>query len=82
MKATQILRKAMAEKRVTQKQLAEHFNISRQCISAKLNYSRKQMRADDFMNYMKVVGYDTKFVDSDGNVLDLKEPAEREPDIQ
>lgn len=73
MKATQILRKAMAEKKVTQTQLAEIFNTSKQCISAKLNYDRQQMKADDFLNYMKAVGYDTSFVDSDGNVLEIEE---------
>ncbi len=73
MKATHILRKAMAEKKVTQRQIAEHFNTSRQCISAKLNYSRQQMKADDFLNYMKVVGYDAKFVDSEGKALELGE---------
>lgn len=72
MKATHILRKAMKEKRVTQSQLAKEFNTSKQCISAKLNYSRQQMKADDFLNYMKVVGYDVRFVDSEGNVLELE----------
>ena len=73
MKATHILRKAMAEKKVTQRQLAKHFNTSHQCISAKLNYSRQQMKADDFLNYMKVVGYDAQFVDSEGKILDFEE---------
>ncbi len=73
MKATHILRKAMAEKKVSQRQLAKQFNTSPQCISAKLNYDRQQMKADDFMNYMRIVGYDTRFVDSDGNALELEE---------
>lgn len=73
MKATHILRKAMAEKKVSQRQLAKQFNTSPQCISAKLNYDRQQMKADDFLKYMKAVGYDTRFVDSEGNVLDLEE---------
>ena len=73
MKATHILRKAMAEKKVSQSQLAKEFNTSRQCISSKLNYDRQQMKADDFLNYMRAVGYDTRFVDSDGNVLELEE---------
>lgn len=73
MKATHILRKAMAEKNVSQRQLAKQFNTSPQCISAKLNYDRQQMKADDFLKYMKAVGYDTRFVDSEGNVLDLEE---------
>ncbi len=73
MKATHILRKAMAEKKVSQRQLAKQFNTSPQCINAKLNYDRQQMKADDFLKYMKAVGYDTRFVDSEGNVLDLEE---------
>lgn len=73
MKATHILRKAMAEKKVSQRQLAKQFNTSPQCISAKLNYDRQQMKADDFLNYMKAVGYNAMFVDSEGNVLDLEE---------
>lgn len=77
MKATQILRKAMAEKKVTQKQLAERFNTSKQCISAKLNYDRQQMKADDFLNYMKFVGYTVKFADESGNILELEEKAEK-----
>ena len=73
MKATHILRKAMAEKKVSQRQLAKQFNTSPQCINAKLKYDRQQMKADDFLKYMKAVGYDTRFVDSEGNVLDLEE---------
>jgi len=76
MKATHILRKAMAEKKVSQRQLAKQFNTSPQCISAKLNYDRQQMKADDFLNYMKVVGYDARFVDSEGKFLKLEEKAE------
>lgn len=77
MKATQILRKAMAEKKVTQGQLAEEFNTSRQCISAKLNYSRQQMKADDFLNYMKFVGYTAKFVDESGNILQFEDKVKK-----
>lgn len=77
MKATHILRKAMAEKKVSQSQLAKHFNTSRQCISAKLNYSRQQMKADDFLKYMKAVGYNARFVDSEGNTLNLEDETEK-----
>lgn len=77
MKATHILRKAMAEKKVTQRQLAEEFNTSKQCISAKLNYDRQQMKADDFLKYMKFVGYTAKFVDASGNILQCEEKAKK-----
>lgn len=81
MKATHILRMAMAEKGITQRQLAKEFNTSPQCISAKLNYDRQQMKADDFLNYMKAVGYSTKFVDLEGKVLILEEKTERTNEV-